>query len=64
MPIDELDRLATALGVDVVDLIAAAKQQRPGPDGAGPQVLPQLDSNQQPAGYTAWQWADQWGEAA
>ena len=51
--LDDLDRIAAALGADVVTLIAAAKQQRPDPDGAGPQVLPQLDSNQQPAGYTA-----------
>ena len=61
--LDDLDRIAAALGADVVDLISAAKRERPGPDGAGPQALPQLDSNQQPAGYAVSPWAE-WGAAA
>lgn len=61
--LDDLDRIADALGADVVTLIAAAKQQRSDPIGPDLGRLPQLDSNQQPAGYAAPESAV-WGMAA
>lgn len=63
IPLDELDSIASALGLDVVTLIASAKQQRPDPIGPDLGRLPQLDSNQQPAGYAAPESAV-WGMAA
>lgn len=57
MPLDDLERVADALGVSLLDLLSQAKEhERPDPRRDRASGLPQLDSNQQPAEIMAGDW--------
>ena len=45
--IDEIDAIARAFGMEAADLLRTDRSPRPGNPGGG-QMLPRLDSNQQP----------------